>query len=919
MFSLNEKQEVIKLKQRVLSVALALCICISSQSVVYASDFSQQKNVLTEKTLETSGAGAEETVVPQPVQSPSPTEDVLLEDSSAVPDFSADGTTAPQPVPTDSPEEDVLPTEKPEEPDTTAEATIIPQPAPTELPEEDVLPTQAPKVPEPGAEATTVPQPTPTDLPEEDILPTETPEVPGPAAEATIVPQPTPTSSPGENILPEATPCGSAAPVQLIRSLNYPLTLMTTRDSTVPTPTEVYERMIALKDDDRYKEGTPWTNYEPYPNTTGDDYHWQGGPLDGKNISAVGCVAFAFILSDIAFGQLKARMYSAGEFSYEDIKVGDILRVSNDAHTVIVLEVRDVGVVVAEGNISTGDHKGKVHWGRTIAKDEVMSNTSHYITRYPEGYISPDDPEADQIVKEESLDGGLAWKLTKAGTLTISGQGAMPDFSGPAEQPWSDESGEIRKVVIENGVTSIGACAFYNCGVLGAEISSSVTAIGNSAFRGSGVVTVTIPSSVKTIGESAFRECGNLSSVTVSEGVEKIEQNAFRACRSLTSIALPASIGEVGAGTFFDCDKMTNATFAPGSKQVKLGNDMFARCYYLMNVTLPRSIDRISTGMFQNCLMLAGVEIPQGAESIGGLAFASSGVAAVVIPDSITTIETAAFSSCSMLKDVYFTGSEAQWNSIGKSADVVAALSNVTMHYNYTPPVSSPSPSPSPTSSPGGGDDNNNPGGDNDNTPGDDNNTPGGDNDNTPGDDNNTPGGDKPGNNPGGGSDDNVGGNTGSDSDKVKSTPRPSSIISSGIKAVTETWKPITPDDRKRYACMGQEAVRYTQSQNNEYQISIENAIQGPMCFKSFEAVLGDYTIGRTYNIYSLSDNTYSMDKEIEVTIEIPSAIYKENRDYKMICVTKGGKPIIYNDTDKDPRTITIKTDKFFAYALIYK
>ena len=118
---------------------------------------------------------------------------------------------------------------------------------------------------------------------------------------------------------------------------------------------------------------------------------------------------------------------------------------------------------------------------------------------------------------------------------------------------------------------------------------------------------------------------------------------------------------------------------------------------------------------------------------------------------------------------------------------------------------------------------------------------------------------------------------------------------------------------------MGQEAVRYTQSQNNEYQISIENAIQGPMCFKSFEAVLGDYTIGRTYNIYSLSDNTYSMDKEIEVTIEIPSAIYKENRDYKMICVTKGGKPIIYNDTDKDPRTITIKTDKFFAYALIYK
>lgn len=448
-------------------------------------------------------------------------------------------------------------------------------------------------------------------------------------------------------------------------------------------PKGVYEAMITLQDQDAYKEGTVWTNEEPYSDAKGY-YHWKGGPLGGANISAVGCVAFAFILSDAAFDSLPARMYAAGNFKFEDIKVGDILRVNNDVHTVIVLEVSDAGVVVAEGNISTGDHQGKVHWGRAISREEVMRSTSHYITRYPEGYITPEDPTANDIIGKGILEGGLTWKLTKAGTITISGNGAMPDFSSAEEQPWKVSSSQIRKVVIEDGVTSIGACAFWNCGLLSAELSSSVAAIGNSAFRGSSIISAAIPASVKTIGDSAFCGCQSLSSVTVSEGVETIGQNAFQSCTSLTSIALPASIGEVGAAAFFQCQKLTNVTFAPGSKPVKLGDNLFTQCYYLMRVTLPKSIDCIGDGMFQNCLMLAGVEIPQGAESIGGSAFASSAVSVVIIPDSVRTIGTAAFASCP-LADIYFTGTEAQWNSISKMGDTAQAVSKATIHYNYVP------------------------------------------------------------------------------------------------------------------------------------------------------------------------------------------------------------------------------------------
>ena len=471
-------------------------------------------------------------------------------------------------------------------------------------------------------------------------------------------------------------------------------------DAVVPTPAQAYAAMIALKDQDAYKEGTTWTNDEPYSDSTGY-YKWKGGPLDGHNISAVGCVAFAFILSDAAFGSLPARMYAQGAFTFEDIKVGDILRVSNDAHTVIVLEVNAAGVVVAEGNISTGDHKGKVHWGRGISREEVMRDTSHYITRYPEGYIPPDDPSANESIGSGTLDGGLTWNLTKAGTLTISGSGAMPDFSSTAEQPWRDNSSEIRSVIIENGVTTIGACAFWESGILGVEIPSSVTMIGNSAFRESSIISVTIPSGVKTIGDSAFRECADLSSVNVSEGVEKIDQNAFRACQRLASIALPASIGEVGASAFFQCQALTMVSFAPGDKQVKLGDNLFTQCYYLARVTLPQSADRIGEGMFQNCLTLAGVEIPHGVESIGASAFAScSAFTTVIIPDSVTEIGIAAFTGCP-LKDIYFTGTEAQWNSVSKIGDTAATVSKATMHYEYKPePTPTPTETPEPSASP---------------------------------------------------------------------------------------------------------------------------------------------------------------------------------------------------------------------------
>lgn len=130
----------------------------------------------------------------------------------------------------------------------------------------------------------------------------------------------------------------------------------------VPTEQEAYEAMIALKE--QYPEGTPWT--------LANRYNWKGGITTGSG----GCTAFAFMLSDAAFGDLPARKI----YNFDEIHVGDILRVNNDTHTVIVLEVHDTYVIIAEGNYTSS-----VHWGRKITFRSLNENGTYMMTRYPEG------------------------------------------------------------------------------------------------------------------------------------------------------------------------------------------------------------------------------------------------------------------------------------------------------------------------------------------------------------------------------------------------------------------------------------------------------------------------------------------------------------------------------------------------------
>ena len=86
-----------------------------------------------------------------------------------------------------------------------------------------------------------------------------------------------------------------------------------------------------------------------------------------------------------------------------------------------------------------------------------------------------------EVVKEGTCGEGVSWTLDDEGTLTISGTGAMSDYS-IAEAPWNNYRSSIQEIVISDGVTSIGDYAFYYCSADSVSIPESVTSIGSYAF-----------------------------------------------------------------------------------------------------------------------------------------------------------------------------------------------------------------------------------------------------------------------------------------------------------------------------------------------------------------------------------------------------------------------------------------------------
>ena len=139
----------------------------------------------------------------------------------------------------------------------------------------------------------------------------------------------------------------------------------------------------------------------------------------------------------------------------------------------------------------------------------------------------------------------VTWSVVD-GTLTISGVGAMADYDWAG--PWS----AFNKVVVTEGVTSIGRCAFNFCsGFTDITLPNSLVSIGQSAFSFcSGLSSVLVPNSVTTIGDGAFSFCGGLTHVKLPDGITAIGDDMFCYSSNLTTITIPATVTHIGQSAF---------------------------------------------------------------------------------------------------------------------------------------------------------------------------------------------------------------------------------------------------------------------------------------------------------------------------------------------------------------------------------
>lgn len=275
-----------------------------------------------------------------------------------------------------------------------------------------------------------------------------------------------------------------------------------------------------------------------------------------------------------------------------------------------------------------------------------------------------------------------AFSLSKVTSVTIP-TGVTKIGHGAFDSCFS-----LTSITIPDSVTEIGATAFSDCiRLTSVNIPKGVTVIESGLFlRCSGLTSVTIPAGVTKIEELAFGSCTSLTGITLPDSLTILDSSAFASCPGLTSVTIPAGVNEIDQFAFSGCTGLTSVTISDGVAII--GPSAFARCTGLTDITIPDSVTKIGATSFYGCTGLTSVKIPDGVTRLWMGAFSNcTSLTSVTIPASVTTIGSStpdnnfgAFEECPNLTDVYYGGSEDQWNAIEFIND--DDLTNATIHYN---------------------------------------------------------------------------------------------------------------------------------------------------------------------------------------------------------------------------------------------
>ncbi len=265
-----------------------------------------------------------------------------------------------------------------------------------------------------------------------------------------------------------------------------------------------------------------------------------------------------------------------------------------------------------------------------------------------------------------------------------------------------------KETTIPEGVTSIGYNAFWNCTSLESiTIPKSVTSIDSDAFAYcESLKSIIISEGVTSIEEDAFRDCPNLESIvvdennstydsrdncnaiietatnsliigcketTIAEGVTGIKDYAFYGCTSLENITIPKSVTSIDSDAFTGCSSLMNIVVDEDNPVYDsrdncnaiietATNTLIRGC---KNTVIPSGVTSIGYDAFLDCISLESITIPEGVTSIDHRAFEyCQSLKSIIIPKSVISIGRYVFDDCESLKDVYYGGSENQWDNI---------------------------------------------------------------------------------------------------------------------------------------------------------------------------------------------------------------------------------------------------------------
>lgn len=323
----------------------------------------------------------------------------------------------------------------------------------------------------------------------------------------------------------------------------------------------------------------------------------------------------------------------------------------------------------------------------------------------------------------------LTWSYSD-GTLTISGSGDMYDYQA-GDSHWTDgiySYPNFYEVIIKDGVTSIGAAAFYNSKNLqSVKLPSSLKSIGNMAFSNCDKLNkvsisslqawlniqfesslnnplteakklyinnvlatdIEIPYGVSKINDYAFYNCESIKNITISNSVTEIGNYAFYGCTGLDSVHIPNSITKIGERAFKDCTAITKVNINNINSWCKIyftdvqsnplyyGKKLYINDVLATDIILSKGITSLYDYVFYNCENIKSIRLPNGITSIGSFAFYNcTGLTDVFLPDTLIKIGSSAFGSTN-LRDVWYCGSSSDRSEIeGEN------LNSASWHYD---------------------------------------------------------------------------------------------------------------------------------------------------------------------------------------------------------------------------------------------